>query len=394
MKLYSKVATALVAAALKVTTACLAITLAGCASKMAIEPVELKPLDNVQVEIERLWAKSAGSSFDEYYIKVHPAVSENLVFAVGGSGELRAFNQSSGEKQWSLSIDDEITGAVAAGYGNVVIISSEGMVANYASKSGDELWQTQLELTSLAPALITDSLVVIQSVNDQVVALDRKTGKETWRFKETLPLVSLWGNSQPQIYQNWIIAALGNGRLVALNKTDGQLEWERKIGIAKGQGDIEQIVDVDGQFIISGDDLFIASYQENVVAMNLIDGSLGWYRPISSYNDLAVDESALYVIGETSKILALGRYDGQIFWQNDELYGRKLTGISILDNYLLVVDYEGYMHLVDKYSGAIVGRKRIGKELMAGPFLVNQSLAYTINRDGILKAYQINTEQP
>ncbi len=367
--------------------------LSGCASKNAIEPVDLPKIE-ASAEVDVLWDESAGDDFSAYYQKVYPAVSSQLVYSVGSKGRLRAYQKSDGDSVWSQKLGGPISGGAEVGYGDVAVVTTQGELTLFDAETGAIRWQKTLALRVLAPPLLTDQAVIVQSSNDVVMAFNRQTGETRWRYSETLPLVSLWGNNQPQFYNGWVLCALGNGKLIALDQRTGQLEWERTIGVAKGQGDIEQIVDLDGKFTIADDVLYVGSYQDNVVAMDLISGGLLWYQSLSTYNDLSVDESSLYVVDNESVIHSLGRYDGGEIWQSDALYGRQLSGVGVFEDYLAVMDFEGYLHVLDKYTGQLVGRKRLDNEAPAGGFVIEDNIGYIITRNADLNVFTLNPITP
>ncbi len=53
---------------------------------------------------------------------------------------------------------------------------------------------------------------------------------------------------------------------------------------------------------------------------------------------------------------ALDKSTGASVWKQDKLAQRRLGGPQIVGDYVAVVDVEGYLHLLDRNDGSLVGR--------------------------------------
>lgn len=367
---------------------CMALVMA-CANKYAVEPTPLETIENVQADVRSIWDRDLGTSFDENINNIDLAISQNSLFAVNGKGTISALNIKTGTTVWKQSAPDDITGGVGSGYGTVVGVTEEGVVIALAADSGETLWQHDIQAEVYAAPVVDADYVYVQTVDNQVFAIDRTDGSRVWNYSQSMPLISLWGSSQPQLFNDWLVSGLANGKLVAINKMTGQEEWERPIGVAKGSSDLEQLADIDGQFIIKDGMLWAASYQENLIAMSLLDGGLQWYQPISSFTDLAFSDGTLLVADNHSVITALSAYSGETFWQTEALKGRKVHALAAYESFVLAVDFEGYLHVINKTTGEIVKRQRIDKEgLVAAPKIID-GVAYLLTRGSELMALRI-----
>ena len=59
---------------------------------------------------------------------------------------------------------------------------------------------------------------------------------------------------------------------------------------------------------------------------------------------------------ETRDFYSLEKLSGKSNWRNPALKGRMLTTGIIIDDFFIVGDFEGYLHIIDINSGDIVGR--------------------------------------
>ena len=128
--------------------------------------------------------------------------------------------------------------------------------------------------------------------------------------------------------------------------------------------------------VIVGEELFIADSPNAVVAYKISSGNLLWKQRRSTARRLAVDGSQVYGIDTNSRVYALGRSDGSIRWEQNALLYRNASNIALVGGYLIVGDGEGYLHVLDSRSGALVGRARAGKDVVFNGFLTEGATLY------------------
>jgi len=76
----------------------------------------------------------------------------------------------------------------------------------------------------------------------------------------------------------------------------------------------------------------------------------------------------LYLTDSDSNVLALDRSSGSSLWKNNQLSQRRATAGYVLDDYLLLGDYEGYLHVLKREDGSFVARhKTDGSAILAPP---------------------------
>lgn len=372
-----------------IVSVALVLLVTACSSKNALEPTPLTDIDVIQADIETLWSKDLGSNFSDNINHITIATSQNMLFAVNGGGSVYAINSQTGDVAWKSNVADDVTGGVGSGYGTLAVVTEKGLLVALSSKTGEQLWQYNLQAESYAAPVVDAERVYVQTVDNQIFAIDRISGKRVWHYTQYMPLISLWGSSQPRLFNNWLIAGLANGKLVAINKSNGQEEWERQVGVAKGTSDLEQLLDIDSQFIVKDGMLWAASYQENIIGMNLLDGSLQWYQQISSFTDLAFNQGQIIVADNQSVVHGLSAYSGDTFWTLEALKGRKVHSLASVDDYILATDYEGYLHIIDNQSGEIVSRKKLRGKGLAGAPIVIDGKAYLLTRNAKLLALAV-----
>ena len=111
---------------------------------------------------------------------------------------------------------------------------------------------------------------------------------------------------------------------------------------------------------------------------------------MSSYAGIAADERHIYVTDSDSNLWAVDRVSGDMLWKQDKLAYRKLTAPASVDDYVLVGDFEGYVHILSRLDGELIGRRKVdGDGFLVQP-LVDGNTVYIYGNGGKLAALRIN----
>jgi hypothetical protein len=137
-----------------------------------------------------------------------------------------------------------------------------------------------------------------------------------------------------------------------------------------------------------GENVFATGFQGRTAMLALDSGQVWWAHDMSSYRGLAVDDDNLYVTQSDGIIVALRQRDGSELWRNQKLKLRRLTTPVLTSTAVVVADFQGYLHWLDKASGQLVARQRVAKkELISNsPVAVGDTVVVMTDR-GKLFAY-------
>ena len=165
-------------------------------------------------------------------------------------------------------------------------------------------------------------------------------------------------------------------------KNNGQAAWEQAIYTPTGGNEFSRMADVDMKPLLVGENLYAVSYNGNLVSMEMRTGRIVWSRSYSSFHELAYSGASLFVVDDHSRVYAVDRRNGLELWNNSELTNRDLTAAVSFKDYVVVGDFEGYLHFLNKSDGQIVGRVEVDSSgLYSQPLVVNDNL-YVQTRGG------------
>ena len=350
----------MIARPLKLLIICLTlIAVSGCSSSGGNlpDPAPLSAI-NQQVQLVQHWSVAVGKGDVKSSSVMQPLLSGSAIFAASGQ-QLGSFNVDTGEVNWKIDLAEKVTAGVGHINQQLFVVTQSGKLVAVSSADGSILWQVNTSSEALAAPQANSKIVVVQTVDGKVSAYAVKEGKFQWSYAANLPSLTLRGTSTPLVNESYTYAGFASGKLVALDNQVGSVVWQKSIGAAIGRSEIERLVDIDGALTLVDDLLYVSSYQGNIAAIDALTGTVRWQQPVSSISGTALVGDAILVVDAQDTVLAYDRERGHVLWQNDALKHRLLTSPMGLANQALVVDTEGYAHVLQLSDGEFIGRQKL-----------------------------------
>ena len=371
-----------------------------------LEPAELQDFD-AEVRLRREWSASIGDGLGKKHLRIRPAVAADRIFAADGYGLVEARNRFSGDRIWRTRIGENpkgmfsalnvfdrrdpsyLSGGVGAAFGNVLVGTSYGEVVALSAADGEEVWRVDVGSEVLAPPVGGADLIFVQTIDGRLLALERRDGQVRWSFDNQVPVLTLRGSATP-VYDGGIVyAGFANGMVAAIRAENGEPVWQHRVMLPEGRSELERMVDVDSTPVLSGGVLYVVAYQGRLKALRASDGSLLWEREIGSFLDLAEGYDQIYVINGDDEVIAVDRRSADEVWRQAGLFRRKLSSPIAFSNYLVVADDEGYVHVLAQSDGRFLGRTRVDRDGVRSRPVVADDLFYMLGNSGRLRALSI-----
>ncbi|MCG8534139.1 MAG: outer membrane protein assembly factor BamB [Pseudomonadales bacterium] len=385
----------------------------GCSSNDEVVPPSPTPQFKSQIQIKKLWTSRIGEGVGEVYLSLKPAATERWVYAASLDGDVKKFDREKGKTIWKVSLDREITGGVSAAYGMVGLGTANGELLLLSEETGEIVLEKTLGGQVMSVPAITPELVVVQTTDGRLHALNREDGAVVWLFDTSIPILTLRGESDPVVSGGATLAGFANGKLVAMDTNTGYVAWERQVGESKGRSELERLVDLDGRFWVDGKVVYAATYQGNIVAIDIPSGRVLWKRPMSSYVGVTSYLGKVYVVDQDSVLHAMDAIGGTDLWQQDRLKGRVISTPTAYDRYVLVGDFNGFLYWLSHSDGEFLARVKVGhnryqySNARAGSLrrvtdpadgirvepVIYDDTVYIQGNSGELAAYRVVTEQ-
>ena len=353
------------------------------------KPAELVDFSE-EVRLRRVWSVKVGNGQGDKYNRLKAAIENNTIYAASNNGNVLAINRENGSRLWRTELDFQVTGGVGFG-GNLVLLGTENSsVIALDAASGDILWETQVTSEVLSTPASNGNIVVVQAIDGKLSGHDARTGEQLWIYENTVPALTLRGESSPLIIENFVIAAFGNGTIVSLALNNGTLRWEERVAVPTGSSEIDRMVDIDGDLVLSANGLLLVpSYQGYLAAIDAVTGQTRWRVEESSVNGASSGFGNIYVCDERDHVKAYRTSQETTVWVNEQLDLRRLTAPTSFSNYVAVGDFEGYVHLLSQVDGRFLGRTRVDSDGIRAPMQSRDNTLYVYGNSGNLSAYSV-----
>ncbi|HZM46553.1 MAG TPA: outer membrane protein assembly factor BamB [Burkholderiales bacterium] len=340
------------------------------------ELVAIKPTATPKI----LWQGGAGSSDKNIF---YPAPVGNVVYAANAAGEITGFDAMKGGAVAKFTAGQRISGGVGAGGGLVFAGTTRGEVLAFEPQ-GKAVWKAQLTGEVLAPPSAQDGVVVARSGDGRIYGLDTATGKRRWVYQRPTQVpLTVRTHAGLLIDRGAVFAGFAGGRLVALALANGNVAWEGIVATPRGATELERVADVTSPPALDGQRVCAVAFQGRVSCFDPSRGAVLWARDMSSVAGLALDARYLYVTDDKDAIVALDKASGASIWKQDKMAGRRVSGPLAFGRYVVVGDYEGYVHFLSREDGSFAARIATdGSGISAPPVALDLSSFLVQTRNG------------
>ncbi len=361
--------------------------LVGCSSETdnTEPPAELTDIAN-PLRLVVNWKLDTRAAENSAAYRLQPLLIGDRVYTIDTEGSVVCVDAANGRRLWRYETGLASITGLGGGAGLLVASSRDGAVAAYREEeNGLELaWHIGIDSEIRATPVLDGEQIFVRSVDGKLRSLSAADGSQQWVLSHRVPALSLTGNSEPLVVGEQVFVGMDDGKLLAIDRNSGEVGWEATISLPGGRTEVERLVDVDGRFVIRDGVIYVSAFQGRLAAVQAVSGDLLWTRDFSSYQAIDIDTEALYLSAENSHLWSIDRRTGAAFWKQDVLHARRITAPAILDDKIVVADFEGYLHWFNRDDGELVGRIKFSGERSYVQPLVWQDAVLTLDENGLL----------
>lgn len=331
---------------------------AGCSTNDTFEmPAELPQIEP-QVSFKQAWKASIGNGHDGEFIYLAPLNAGDILYAASADGKVAALDAETGKQIWTSSVKDRIFAGVGGDVNQLYLVSRDADLLALSREDGRELWRASLPTEVLSAPQSNGNLVVVQTTDGRVLAFNANNGDKRWQYDSVVPALSMRAAAAPLVGGDVVIAGFANGKLLALAADSGQPLWQYEIGAPQGRTELERLVDIAGQPLVLDNAILAVGYQGKLALIDLRTGNDIWSKKASSLYAPMVGNGNIYLASANGDLVALRGSDRRELWVQDKLSWRQLTQPVPFEDYLVVGDFQGYLHVVSQKSGDLVGQMK------------------------------------
>ena len=315
------------------------------------------PLNDLKskINLEVVWQESVGEhngkNFNIYHL-------EDFLYVASSDGVIKKLDSTTGDQIWKKELGINLSSGVVGGDENIYVSSIDGFLWCMDLK-GNLIWKTLLngEIDSLP--IIYDSKVVVKLNNYNIVQLNTKDGSVIWKYQAAIPPLTYRSEGKIVHSDKVVYLGLPGGKMIAIDSPTGGLVWESNISRARGSTDIERANDITSHPVINGPVIYGITTNGDISALDRRNGKTIWTKPISSFYGMVFDGFNLFITHDTGSIYSVNKDDGEIEWRQPNLKYRRIKTGTIINDYIVYGDYDGFVHFLSIDDGSILGRIKL-----------------------------------
>ena len=359
---------------------------------------------HVSDKAEQIWEQNFGQGASKRNLLLAaPVVFENVVYTQDVNGTISAFNLNDGKKIWRQKLkpltehesDNGLNGSGIA-VNDDALFASAGFGGVFAlnRRSGDVLWRKDIASPLRTAPTVCDNKVIIQTLDNRILALDTKDGGEIWKYNISAEDTVLAGSSTPACLpdKNLVVAGFSNGEIQAFNADIGYPLWSTFL-IDNSRINISTDINaIKAAPVIDDDTVYAIGHNDLLAAIDYRTGENKWTLKIGGTNMPWIAGKYLFVLANNNELFAINKSDGKIFWQTsllteyplEERSDIYLTGPMMINNQLIVTASDGTIYKISATDGNIMQRRNIGNSLPLAPIAAADSVIFATGEADLL----------
>lgn len=373
--------TLLLAGSLALSAGCSSLNPFASSSPEPAELVAFKP----SAELNTVWQAEVGSSGPYVF---QPAVVGTEVYAAAHDGTVARYQD--GKAVWTAKVGKRLSAGVGSDGRLAVVVTTGGEVVAYDAATGERRWRVPAGVEVLAPPAVGDAVVVVRASDSRLIGLDARDGSRRWVFQRPTPPLALRSFAGMTIEGDVALVGYPGGKLVAVNLANGGPLWELTVATPRGATELERVADVAGTPVLGRREVCAVAYQGRAACFDATNGNAIWSREFSSSAGMDRDTRFVYITDDRDAVHALEAGSGVSAWKQDALARRTVSRPLVAGNFVAVGDMEGYVHLLDRESGAFAARARADDSaIVADPRRFGAQGFVIQTRDGNIRVFEV-----
>jgi outer membrane protein assembly factor BamB len=314
--------------------------------------------------------------------RTKPVVIGDVVYAAGLEGHVVAMHRTDGYMLWSYEMPAGVDGSLAYGRSKLFVGDTQGNLIALNARDGSVAWKFKIGAEWLAPVAVIRDRVIAMTSSEEVYALSDSQGKEIWHFSHRGDeKMTIRGTAGPATYGNEVYQGFSDGSEIALSVDKGDQIWQKKLRTRERFYDVDMTAYVDETSVIA------ASFDGRLMSLNRLNGDTRWMLPVGSYGGFVAEENRLYFAGLDNKFYAVERENGRILWSTPFAGGVAMTPTRVGDT-LVFTSSSDPVYILDRKTGEILDRATLGTGSLAGATGADDWF-YCLSNYGNLYSFQL-----
>jgi outer membrane protein assembly factor BamB len=332
-----------------------------------------------------------------------PVVAGGRVYTIDTLGAVRAFDGRTGALLWASQTPNDrgneaslYGGGIAYDNGKIYATNGLGYVAALDIRTGGIVWQVRPggPLRG-APSIAADAIYVM-SQDNQIYSLKQADGSPNWSQAASLEIAGVFGSAAPAVGQGTVVAGFSSGELNAYRYENGRMVWQDALQRTSIRTSVSSLSDIDADPVIDHGQVIAIGQGGRMVALEITTGQRQWELNIAGIATPWVAGDWIFVATADAKLLCISRANGHIRWINqmpqfEHPKSKKgeidYKGPVLAGGRLIVVGSNGVMINIDPVTGSFQSQTSAGAGISLTPVVADSTL-YIYDDSGRLSAFR------
>ena len=324
-----------------------------------------------------------------------PVIDQNILFFLDAKSNIISFDLKNNKILWkkNISLKTEKNHNIGGGivlYKNAVIINSAyGQIISIDKLSGKVIWKINVESSIRSAPTVFDNKLLSLTLSNKLYVLNADNGNVLWQHQGIFNNTTLIDSPKVAVDENIVIVPYSNGDFFALNLTNGKEIWRNSFIDLGVKETTNSFSDIDAFPVINKNIVIISSAVGKLIAVNKKNGNKIWSRDITTTQTPLVNGNSIFLVNQNKEVTCLSILDGGSRWvlpiEKELSDNNKYIWLSpvLINSQLLLVGGYKKLILIDILSGAVIRKKNLSNFPASSPIIVNKKI-YLMLRNGVI----------
>jgi outer membrane protein assembly factor BamB len=354
--------------------------------------------------IGQAWAVQAGRGSSLTARLASPPIAANgRIYTIDTLGAVRSFDARNGALMWASQTPNDkgnetslYGGGIAYDNGHIYATNGLGYVSALDERSGGIVWQVRPGGPLRGSPSVDNGAIYVMSQDNQIYSLSEADGKTNWSQAAALEIAGVFGSASPAVGQGTVVAGFSSGELNAYRYENGRQVWQDALQRTSIRTSVSSLSDIDADPVIDNGQVFAVGQGGRMVALELTTGQRQWELNIAGIATPWVAGDWVFVVTDDARLICLSRNNGHVRWINqlpqfERAKSKKgqidYSGPVLAGGRLIVTGSNGVLVNIDPVTGSYQSQTRAAAGISLPPIVANSTL-YVLDDSAQLHAFR------
>ncbi len=271
----------------------------------------------------------------KYKIISEPVFNKAVAYTIDTKGNISAFSMKDKSIMWSYNIstnksDYYVGGGILCHNDKLYVTYGSRFLVVLDSRSGHEIIRKELpDITRVKPVLINNYTIVVQTVTNQILAINIDNLNFVWQHEGVVETLSSSYHVSPIVQNNHIIVNYNSGQILALEAASGQVLWtndlssHQEIGLPNFEA-----ASILCKPIVNNSHIYIANSAGKIVKLDIMTGNILWQTKAYDVQSMLLAGNSLFITNNAGQIAAISTDFGKVKFVADLNDGKDIKKVK------------------------------------------------------------------